>query len=152
MITFNGVWGHFRNIVILYTNSPVGSAIYVFFFTTPQWETHLNITLDEKPAGTFHFVPGPTESYHYNVSVYSNSTLFSGMHSIVISTAGAASAILEFDYAVYSFVYHILKTAFQFLIFIVIAFQIALNHCHKQIAPDLLHKIQTTTIARALIS
>jgi hypothetical protein len=85
----------------------------MFFFTTPQWETHLNITLDEKPAGTFHFVPGPTESYHYNVSVYSNSTLSSGIHSIVISSGGAASAILEFDYAIYSFVHHMPKPLFN---------------------------------------
>lgn len=84
-----------------------GSAIYVYFFTMPQLagvadETYLNITLDAQPAGIFSFVPGPTDPYHYNVSVYSNSNIVNGQHTIVISTGGAASGVLEFDYAVYS--------------------------------------------------
>jgi len=99
----------FKSVIIPHTYSPVGSAIYVFFFTVPRKvdvsETRLNITLDAHPAGVFDFVPGPTDDYRYNVSVYSNSSIANGQHIIVLSTAGAAPGVLEFDYAIYSFVY-----------------------------------------------
>jgi len=111
-MVFDGTWhdstyfaneGVPRTITIPFN----GSAIYIFFFTIPQLagvadETHLNITLDAQPAGVFNFVPEPTDAYHYNVSVYSNSNILSGQHTIVISTGGAASGVLEFDYAVYT--------------------------------------------------
>jgi hypothetical protein len=87
------------------TFSFYGSAIYIFFVTLPQIagtipETHLNITLDGQAAGVYNFIPGPTDSYHYNVSVYSNPYLLAGQHSIVISAE--IQSVMEFDYAVYS--------------------------------------------------
>jgi len=85
-----------------------GSAIYAFFITVPDLprtasEVHLNIALDGQLVGAFNFVPGPLDSFHYNQSVYSNSSVSgAGPHTLVISTGSTASPILQFDYAVYS--------------------------------------------------
>jgi hypothetical protein len=68
-------------------------------------ETHLNITLDGEPVGTYDWVPSSGDQYYYNVLVYSNSDLDGGEHQVVISAE--VTSIMEFDYAVYSFVYHV---------------------------------------------
>jgi hypothetical protein len=67
-------------------------------------ETHLKITLDSQPAGVFDFVPVPGDPYRYNVLVYGNSNMPGGQHTIVISAE--TISVIEFDYAVYSFVFH----------------------------------------------
>jgi len=110
-MVFNRTWhdstytvedGQQRTITISFN----GSAIYVFFLTVPKKvyisETHLNITLDGNKTGVFNFVPSPSDGYRYNVLVYNNSKLPSRQHTIVLSTGGNTSAVLEFDYAVYS--------------------------------------------------
>lgn len=90
----------------------VGLAIYVFFITVPiisnvTTETHLNLTLDGQPVSVFNYVPGPNDYYQYNQSVYSNSNMIIGDHTLIISSEGATSSVLEFDYAVYTFVFYI---------------------------------------------
>lgn len=85
-------------------------AIYVFFITVPTTaggttETHLNVTLDGQPVGVFNYVPGPNDNYTYNQPVYSNSNLITGRHTLVVSAEGAVSSLMEFDYAVYTFVF-----------------------------------------------
>jgi hypothetical protein len=64
-----------------------GSAIYVYFITVPNIptlypETHLNITLDGQHVDVFNYAPQANDVYHYNQSVYSNSDLLSGPHTI----------------------------------------------------------------------
>ena len=106
------LWCVSLSTTLPYSRSPKGSAVYIFFFTLPRIdgsaeETHINITLDGQAGGVYNYAPSLTDSYRYNVPVYSNPQIPVGQHSIVISAE--VRSVMEFDYAVYSFVYYILK-------------------------------------------
>lgn len=113
-ISFKGASGQLLQHCQPHTYNFVGSAIYAFFITAPyipgaNAETHLNISLDGQFAGTYNYVPGETDPYQYNVSVYSNPNIPMGLHTLLMSTGGSTPAILEFDYAVYTSAYHVLE-------------------------------------------
>lgn len=114
-ITFHGASRTSQSVARTH-DSVLGSAIYAFFVLVPDLtrtasEVHLNFALDGLSVGVFNYVPGPMDSFHYNHSVYSNSNVTgTGPHTLVISTGSAPSPVLQFDYAVYSFVYyHVLQ-------------------------------------------
>lgn len=85
----------------------IGSAIYVFFITVPiininNPNTHLNISLDGQPPSTYDYMPDSSSPYLYNQTVYSNSNLDAGQHTLVVSSGGVLSSTMLFDYAIYS--------------------------------------------------
>jgi hypothetical protein len=56
-------------------------------------------------------MPGPTDGYIYNQLACSNESLVSGMHTLSISSDGSRNSVIEFDYAIYSYVLDIIAVS-----------------------------------------
>ncbi|KAL5513833.1 hypothetical protein ACEPAH_4234 [Sanghuangporus vaninii] len=110
--TFNGTWhdatftptdGSARAIEFSFN----GSALYVFFVlanTIPFTDTvtDMNFILDEETFGSFVHQPTISSDFQYNVPVYVNDSLSSGQHHMRMEAAGNHSALILFDYFIYT--------------------------------------------------
>ncbi|EJC99736.1 uncharacterized protein FOMMEDRAFT_148590 [Fomitiporia mediterranea MF3/22] len=84
-----------------------GSAIYIFFIlaNTIQFVdtvTNMNFIIDESLVGSFVHEPSTSTDFQYNVPVYVNESLSNGQHHIRMEAAGNHSALILFDYLVYT--------------------------------------------------
>lgn len=84
-----------------------GVAVYVFNiiantvpFTTTL--TNLTFTLDGELVGSYLHAPDASTDILYNVSVYSNTSLTSGPHTLEIQPTGPFSSLILFDYIAYT--------------------------------------------------
>lgn len=87
----------------------IGIAIYVFFILFNNEGagittlTEANFTLDKNAPQSFQYIPDTTSNVLFNQSVFFQTDLVDGNHTLVISTAGVNTSIyLCFDYAVYT--------------------------------------------------
>ncbi|EIW63894.1 uncharacterized protein TRAVEDRAFT_110984, partial [Trametes versicolor FP-101664 SS1] len=84
-----------------------GVAVYVFNIiantvgaTTTL--TNLSFTLDGELVGSYLHAPDTSTDILYNVSVYSNTSLTNGPHTLEIQPTGPFSSLILFDYIAYT--------------------------------------------------
>lgn len=88
-----------------------GTAIFVFFII-PNFAANSNLAsevrcsffIDGTQVGSFTHDSDGSSVFAYNTLVYSNVTVPSGDHVLLIETTGADPAIIIFDYALYTYV------------------------------------------------
>ncbi|KAL5510945.1 hypothetical protein ACEPAG_4702 [Sanghuangporus baumii] len=109
---FNGTWhdatftptdGSARAVEFTFN----GTSLYVFFIlanTVPFTDTvtNMNFILDEETVGSFVHQPTNSSDFEYNVPVYVNNSLSSGQHHMRMEAAGNHSALILFDYFIYT--------------------------------------------------
>jgi hypothetical protein len=94
----------------------LGTAIYLYAIEAnyiPNGITtmsNLTIQLDGETVGTHHHQPDYSISQvSYNVSIYTNTAMQNGDHSIIVSQVASSTgdqghSLLLFDYAIYTYV------------------------------------------------
>ncbi|KAH9842687.1 uncharacterized protein C8Q71DRAFT_733970 [Rhodofomes roseus] len=112
--TFHGTWHDTTS------NNPMGSPAHnvsISFQGTAIWvycvvpnyilnaDTLVNIdfTLDGEFSNTYTHSPEQSDTYDYNVTVYSNTTLKNIKHTLVLTAKDDSPSIILFDWAMYTF-------------------------------------------------
>lgn len=82
---------------------PAGISIYVYFVIRLSSRTNITFTMDGEQSGAFVNPPSHDSSYEYSVPVFSATNLENAPHVLNISTTGAASSLMLFDYFNYTY-------------------------------------------------
>jgi hypothetical protein len=87
----------------------IGSAVYVFValadsLVSPDGTSDMTFVIDDNIVGTFTLLPLGLPTYQYNVSVYSNTSLPAGPHtlSVVTGQVNGPKSLILLDYIVYT--------------------------------------------------
>ncbi|KAH9922999.1 hypothetical protein B0H21DRAFT_701362 [Amylocystis lapponica] len=113
---YNGTW-HDNSAFEATNNHPSnasisfnGTAVYVYCILASDgnsnrlWSSELAFLIDGKQVGTYSWTSTGPAAFQYDVPVYTNNTLTSGLHTFTLingATSGVASLVL-FDYLVYT--------------------------------------------------
>ena len=89
-------------------NNGSGQAVYVFYIVAnqvSQGDSSMSLLffLDGVMSRGYFYDPESTEDYDYNIPVYANSDIESGLHNLTIISTGLGSALLLFDSVVYTY-------------------------------------------------
>jgi len=96
-----------RNVTLTFN----GTAIWVYG-VVPNYvqyaTTYVNVTfeMDGHKVGVYSHIPSTSDTYIYNVTMYQNTSLQNGLHTLVISPQGIGAAnasYMSFDWAEYTY-------------------------------------------------
>ena len=108
---FNGTWHdttvHLHDPPHTIALNFTGSAVYVFNMIANSvaqvsTETHITFFIDQEKVGQFDHTPDNTAAFHYQVPVYTNTSLPYGEHTLEIVADGTQLSLVLFDYVMYT--------------------------------------------------
>lgn len=71
--------------------------------TSPDGNSDMVFAIDGQTVGTYKLAPTGQTTYDYNVLVYGNSSISSGLHTLTVQNGevGGAKSLILLDYIVY---------------------------------------------------
>ena len=95
----------FLDLITLFT---IGSGLYIFFIlantvTGARMSTSVNFILDGVPASSFTHNATTSTSYEYNQTVFANSSIPNGLHTMKVEPVNnSVNVLILFDYLIYT--------------------------------------------------
>ena len=87
----------------------LGTGIYVYCIvahteSSPDGNSDMTFFIDGEAVGSFQLPPTGEAVYDYNILVYANSSITSGVHTFALQNgrAGGAKSLVLLDYIVYT--------------------------------------------------